>query len=297
MNIKDWQKAGEIASKALMYGKSLIKPGAKAEYVVDEIEKKIIELGGNIAFPAQVSVNSIAAHYCPDKDDTLIFSEEHIICLDVGAAFNGAIGDNALTIDLTGKNESLVNASKEALLNVSKALRPGIKLMELGEIIQQSIESKGFRPVVNLSGHGLDLYQIHTSPSIPNFNNKDNTTLKAGQLIAIEPFASSGAGVIAEQGKPTVFMQIAKKPVRSPFTREVLRKIESYNGLPFALRWLKSYFPEFKVNFAIRELLNLSIIRAYPPLVDKNKGLVSQAEHSFLITEQGSEILTRFNEF
>jgi methionyl aminopeptidase len=51
------------------------------------------------------------------------------------------------------------------------------------------------------------------------------------------------------------------------------------------------------VNFAIRELLNLSIIRAYPPLVDKNKGLVSQAEHSFLITEQGSEILTRFNEF
>ena len=105
--IEDWKKAGEIASRALHYGASLIKPGAKAVEVLDAIEDKIHELGGEIAFPAQLSCDNIAAHWCADPEDPLVFDKQ-VICLDVGVHVNGAVGDNALTVDISSKIKKLV---------------------------------------------------------------------------------------------------------------------------------------------------------------------------------------------
>jgi methionyl aminopeptidase len=58
--------AGKIAAEALHYGKSLIVKGAKVIEILDAVEKKIEELGGKLAFPAQISVNEFAAHSCSD---------------------------------------------------------------------------------------------------------------------------------------------------------------------------------------------------------------------------------------
>ena len=112
--IEKYKKAGKIAAEALVYGKGLIVKGAKVLDVCDKVEEKIISLGGEIAFPAQVSMNSIAAHYCPEGDDESVFSDE-LVCLDVGAHVDGFVGDNACTVDLSGSNTELVKASSEAL--------------------------------------------------------------------------------------------------------------------------------------------------------------------------------------
>ena len=109
-------------------------------------------------------------------------------------------------------------------------------------------------------------------------------------VFAVEPFATTGSGVVHESGLATVFMLEHKKPVRSSITREVLMQIGSYDGLPFAKRWLTRKFGA-KANFAIRELTQLGMIHQFPPLVEVNKGIVTQAEHSVLIDDKGEVIV------
>ncbi len=281
--LESYTKAGKIAGQVREYGKSMIKPGASVLEIVEKIEDKIKELGGEPAFPAQISLNETAAHYCPDENDKTILKDE-VICLDVGVSVDGFIGDTACTVDLSGNNSKLVLASEEALKNAIAIVKPGVKICEIGRVIKETITEHGFRPVKNLSGHGLDQYNIHDFPTIPNYDNEDDTELEENQVIAIEPFATTGIGMIGEKGFANVFQLVQIRPVRSSITREVLEEIASYNGMPFTLRWLTKKFG-MKARFAMKELKNLECIKEYPPLVEKSNGLVSQAEHTILVKE------------
>jgi len=291
-DIEKWKKAGKIAAQALEYGGGLIKKGATLLEVSDLVEKKIFDLGAKPAFPVQISCDHIAAHYCADPDDATVF-EDQVACLDVGVHVDGAIGDNALTVDLSGKYSDLVKASREALNNAIKIIQIGTELREIGKTIQETISSYGFSPIKNLSGHGLDYYDIHTDPTIPNFDTGDDTEIEENMCIAIEPFATNGAGLIYESERANIFMLTNPKPVRSPFAREILQYVgENYKTLPFTTRWLSTKFGLGKTNFALRELLKNNIIKQFPPLVEKNKGMVSQAEHTLLITDK-VEVVTK----
>jgi len=283
MEVENYKKAGKIAAEALEYGKSLIKKGAKAIDVCDKVEEKIRSLGGGIAFPAQVSMNSTAAHFCPE-DDSVEFSDE-VVCLDVGAHVNGCIGDNACSVDLSGENADLVKASQEALKAAIEKVEVGVKLSTIGKAIEDTITSMGFQPVRNLSGHGLDLFNIHSSPTVPNFDTKSDEVL-GKQVIAIEPFATTGGGLIYEKGEPSVFGLTGKKSVRVGFVRNIQKEIESYNGLPFTTRWLTRKFSPAQVKFALNQFKQLDILKEWPPLVERSDGLVSQAEHSLLVDDE-----------
>lgn len=289
--IEKLKQAGKIAAQVLEYGKGLIKKDALMVEVLGRVEQKIFDLGAKPAFPAQISCNHIAAHFCPEEDDKTIFSGQ-IACLDVGVHIDGFIGDTAVTVDLSRKHEDLVKASRDALDNAIKAIKVGVTLAEIGKTIQDTIQKYGFSPVRNLSGHGLGRYEQHTKPGIPNFDNGDNTKIKENMVFAVEPFASTGAGIVQESGIATVFSLGAKKPVRNAITRQVLKEIESYNNLPFTTRWLTIKFGA-KAKFALREMQQLEMLHSYAPLADKDKGLVSQAEHSILVDEKGEvNILT-----
>ena len=99
--------------------------------------------------------------------------------------------------------------------------------------------------------------------------------------------------MIYELERANIFALVNPKPVRSPFAREVLKFIaENYKTLPFTTRWLSKKFGLGKTNFALRELLKNEIIKQFPPLPEKNKGMVSQAEHTLLIDDK-VEILTK----
>ena len=127
-DIEKLKKTGKIAAQVLEYGKGLIKKDASMTKVLDKIEEKITELGAKPAFPAQISCNHLAAHYCPDEEDKTVFSDQ-LACLDVGVHVDGFIGDTAVTVDLSGKNEDLVKASREALENAIKTIKIPIMIM------------------------------------------------------------------------------------------------------------------------------------------------------------------------
>jgi len=284
--------AGKIAAKAITYGKSIIQPGVRMVEVLDQIEKFIKDNGGEIAFPAQIALNDIAAHYCPLADDTYTFKKTDIIKLDLGVHKDGIIADTAVTVIFKEDNEkyeellNLKKASEEALNNTLKYVRPGLTLGEMGLIIQESIARYDLSPIKNLSGHGLGKYSVHESPTIPNFDTKDKHELQDNQLIAIEPFATNGHGMIFESNNATLFSVNGMKGVRSNMTREVLRDVEQFKHLPFTTRWLTIKHSFSKVRYALNDLQNLGIIHAYDPLVEVGKGMVSQSEHTVIVREK-----------
>ena len=272
----DWQKAGKIAAQVLEYGKKLVKINENILEVVEKIENEIIKNGAFPAFPVNVSINDMAAHFTPNDEKDLVFKENDLVKLDVGVHVNGFIGDNALTIDL-GDNKDLLKASQLALNEAVKLAKPGIKIHEIGKIIEKTIKEFGFNPIRNLSGHGIEQYEQHSGLTIPNYDNDDNLELEESQVIAIEPFATNGMGLV-QDGKPSnIFKVVNVKPIRDNISRDVLRYIiQEYKTLPFAKRWLFKKFDSFKVNFALRNLERESILHNYPQLPEKSQGLVSQ---------------------
>ncbi|MFH2028906.1 MAG: type II methionyl aminopeptidase [Nanoarchaeota archaeon] len=282
--LNSYKKAGKIAAEALAYGKELIKKDAKVLDICNKVEEKIIGLGGEIAFPSQISLNETAAHFCPEDKEGLILTDQ-IVSLDVGVHIDGCIGDNACSVDLSGNNSDLIKASKEALKAAIETVKVGVKLSDIGKAIEETIKSYGFQPVRNLSGHGLDHYNIHCYPTIPNFDTQQPEVLEKC-VIAIEPFATDGIGLIHEKGEPTVFTLMGKKSARVGFVRNIQKQLESYKGLPFTTRWITKNFSEAQVRFALNQFKQLGILKEYPPLVEKQNGLVSQAEHSLLVDDE-----------
>ncbi len=283
--------AGKIAGKALKYGQTLITPDARIVEVLDRIEEYIIQNGGEIAFPAQIARNDVAAHSCPLADDPQTFLPTDIIKLDVGVHVDGFIGDNARTVIFRENPEydalkTLKTASEDALQNAISVIRPGVTLGEIGLMIQETIMRYDLSPIKNLSGHGLGKYAVHQHPTIPNFDTCDKTVLQENQHIAIEPFATTGHGLIYESTNATLFSVTQIKPVRSQFAREVLKDIQTFNALPFTTRWLTKKHSLAKVRLALAELRQAGIIHDYPPLVESKHGLVSQTEHTLVVREK-----------
>ena len=293
IELENWRKAGRITAQARQYALEVVKPGVKLLDAAELIEKKIADLEGQPAFPVNISLNDCAAHYTPQPNDPAVFSDQ-LVKVDVGVHVDGCIGDSAITIDLSGKHAALVQSARDALDAAIHALKAGASLGEIGKTVHATITSKGFAPVINLSGHGLRKYVVHDPPNVPNYDTHDARKLQPGQVIAIEPFASTGVGKIYESGNALIFSVGKKAGIRNVLTKKVYVEMEKYKGLPFATRWLAKKFPEAQVSYAIRDLMQLGVLHDYPPLLDEGHGMVAQAEHTIYVGENGIEILTEY---
>lgn|SRR3989338_1491877 len=280
-------KAGKIAAQVRREGAKRFIPGASALEVMDYCEKRILELGGQIAW-AQMSLNDIAAHFCPDEEDTTILQEGDVVKIDIGVHQEGYIADNGMTVEVGGAKEyaDLIKASQNALKAAIKLVCPGRELWELGEAQFSEAEALGFTTVKNLSGHTLEQYKVHAGVSIPTFNNKEKTELQEGWQIAIEPFVTDGQGYIKEAPKPTIFMVENSRLPRSPYARKILEEVKPRKTLPFTTRWLTRKFGKGATALGLRELLQSDIIRTYPPLKEISDGTVAQFEHSMIIKDK-----------
>lgn len=289
---RNFLQAGFLASQVRSYGKSLIKKGASYQEILIKIHQKIIELGAIPAFPPQMALNDVAAHFLVLPNEDIIFTDE-IVKLDIGVCYEGAIGDCAVTVDLSGKNQKLVDAVEAALLRAEQSIKVGQKIRDIGKIIDETIDSYGFKSIKNLCGHGLGPYKIHTLPIIPNYEDNSKGLIQPGMTFAIEPFATDGKGFIYESGQPTIFSLIKPRPIRSDIARVLFAKIKNFKGLPFAIHDLmdKNVLLE-DVNLGLAELMKEGIIAGYPPLVEEKQGMVAQAENSVLVDEKGQVYIT-----
>ncbi|NJE60797.1 type II methionyl aminopeptidase [Thermococcus sp. 21S7] len=287
-------KAGEIARQVKKEVADMIKPGAKLYDIAEFVERRIVELGGKPAFPCNLSINEIAAHYTPYKGDDSVLKEGDYLKVDLGVHVDGYIADTAMTFRVGMEEDDLMAASREALENAISVIRAGVKISEIGKAIEEAIRGYGFNPIVNLSGHKIDRYKLHAGVSIPNiYRPNDSYVLKEGDVIAIEPFATTGAGQVIEVPPALIFMHIRDRPVRMAQARRLLMHIKrEYNGLPFAYRWLQGFMPEGQLKLALAQLDRAGAVYSYPILREVRGGLVSQFEHTVIVEKEGAYITT-----
>jgi methionyl aminopeptidase len=280
--------AGNLAAKILSRGAQGIREGVSYLEVVESIEAQIIDEGAALAFPLNISLNEDAAHDTASSGDIRVFARGDVVKLDLGVQIEGYIADTAVTVDL-GNNSLLLQASEQALNAAIKAVRPGVSSGEIGAAVQKEIECRGYRPITNLTGHGLDQYILHRPPTIPNVGVNGGVVLEEGMAFAIEPFATTGSGHVGEKTRKEIYSQISQKPVRTPTARAILNSVKDRHGLPFARRWLG----DKKLDIALPALVRSQILYAYPVLSDIPGSLVSQHEHTVIVTEESCIVTTR----
>jgi methionyl aminopeptidase len=283
-----YRVAGDIASKILIRSAREIRIGVSYLEVVESIETQVKEEGAELAFPLNLSLNEDAAHDTASPNDARLFARGDVAKLDLGVQIDGYIADTATTVDL-GNNALLLEASEQALEAALKAIRPGVSAGEIGAAVQNEIESRGYRPIANLTGHGLDRYILHRPPTIPNVGVNGGVVIEEGMVFAIEPFATTGSGHVGEKIRKEIYSQISQKPVRIPAARAILNTVKDRHGLPFARRWLN----DKKMDIALSALVRSQILHVYPVLSDIPGSLVSQHEHTVIVTGDGCVVTTR----
>ena len=294
-NMEHFEKAGQITWKALTAGKEMIRPGVRLLDVAERVEAIIVQEGALPAFPTNISIGADAAHDTPKFGDERVFGEKDLVKLDVGAHVDGHIGDAAVTVDLSGEQGKLVEASAAALEAAVATIRPGMRAVEIGGIVEEEIKKRGFRPIENLTGHQIAQYELHAGMEIPNVRRGGQEVFEEGQVYAIEPFATAGAGSVAEGTYVEIFGFDEKRAVRMREARRMMMLAEQrYHSLPFAERWLRKEFDSrLLFEAALRELVLSGAFRQYPVLTEIKKGLVSQAEYTVVVEKDGARVLTK----
>ncbi|MDA1259939.1 MAG: type II methionyl aminopeptidase [Planctomycetota bacterium] len=290
-----FREAGRIAAQARLLAISRILPGAKLESVMLEVEDFIRAQGGEMAFPAQTSRNHIAAHYCPRPGDPMVYEAEDVVKVDIGVHVDGYVADNAQSKYL-GEDPRLhrmVEASAAGLRAAIQTAGPGVMIRTISAAIEAAITAHGFRPVWNLTGHGVGRWTVHCAPSVPaSPESRQKDVLVPGMVIAIEPFATDGGGEVHETGRSEIFMLEREPRKLKDVDPEVWAAIQAMNGLPFARRTFGA-LPAAAVDGTLGRLRRIGCLAEFPPLADPDlSARVAQTEHTLLVTEDGIEVIT-----
>lgn len=287
------REAGRIASNARNWAAETIKPGYLLRDLQEGMETMIREAGALPPFPAQTSRNTIAAHYCSSPSDKTRFEENDLVKIDVGAHIDGLIVDTGVSADLSddGRWGGMIAAASDALDAAIAMCTPGLPVDDIGERVNEVISSAGFRPIINLTGHGLGHWTLHDAPQIPNAKLGLKGSLEAGSIFAIEPFATSGRGGVDDHGTPEVFMMEGRPKQSNKIDSDSLEAILEWNGLPIARRYFKN-LPKKPFERTLKELIKQNVLRQFPPLVEVSNAHVGWKEHSIYLGPDGPEILT-----
>ncbi len=284
-------EAGRVSKEAKERGMELAADGALLLDVAEEIEGVFRKRGLRPAFPTCISMDHIAAHYSPVHDDTLRLRRGNVVKLDLGAQKDGWIADTAVTVEVGTRNWSrLIQASELALQTAIEAVQPGVETRLLGEGIRRAIEANGYKPIRNLTGHTIERYLLHAGKSVPNIPH-GHDTLEEGDTVAIEPFASSGAGEVDGRRTGNIYRILRMKPLKDPALDEFLQACAAeFTTLPFAERWAHALNP--KAPALLNQLLRTGVVMTYPALLDVGGGIVAQTEHTMIVRAGGAEVTT-----
>ena len=295
MQVEEYLKAGKIAGEVreLVREKNWI--GKTVYEICEWVENEIIKRGARCAFPVNVSINEVAAHYTAEPNDPITITDSDLVKIDLGAQINGYIADTAVTVCYDAQYDGLVQAAEDALSNAMNMIKVGVKASDVGRTIETTIKQMGFKPIANLSGHSLERYTIHAGKSIPNIWSIGGFTLSDNSAYACEPFVttSDGGGFVRNGKIKNIFALNTRKKTKNEEADKLLDFIwENFNLLPFALRWIVKEYEEKKARELFDFMIKKKVIQAYPVLIEVNEQKVAQAEHTFIPTENGATITT-----
>lgn len=281
--LENYEKAMKIAEEVVGYARKTDLFNRKALDVAEELENVIKTLGGKPAWPVNILINEIAAHYTPDVNDTLTLKENDLVKIDIGVQINGYISDNAFSVCVGSSSHPLIEASEKTLEEAIKLIKVGTKIFEISDVVENTINNLGFNTIRNLCGHAVERFNQHAHPSIPNGKNTIKEEIEPDQVIAMEVFTTNGSGWVVESSPTLIFKYKQDKPVRLWEARKLLDMAKNqFETLPFTRRWIKEISP-LKFDMAVRQLLEVDALYDYPPLKEESNGLVAVTEKTIIV--------------
>jgi len=293
--LEKFRLSGKILRETREEMRRFVRENMPILEVCEKAENLIREKGGKPAFPCNVSINEVAAHYTSPPNDERKIPEKAVVKVDMGVHVDGYVTDTACTVCFDPEYRSMQSAAEHALAAAIEGIHGDMATSKIGVIIERTIKNRGFKPISNLTGHSVGRYLIHAGTSIPNVMQVSFGKVKAGGVYAIEPFVTlpDAAGRVENSPEVTIFRLVKAKSIKNPYANQLLKYIEkNFRTLPFAERWLKSAVPKDKHREAFKELCKSKAIMGYPVFIEVSRKTVTQAEHTVLIKENGCEVLT-----
>lgn len=203
------QEVSRAVASTLKQMREFAKPGMSTKEL-DDFGGQILESFGAKSAPRLtydfpgwtcISINNEAAHGIPSEDKILLDGD--LINIDVSAELNGFWADNGGSFVLgedIHHHLRLVNASKEILYKAIGKIRGGVKISEIGRLIETEAKKQGYTVIRNLAGHGVGR-SLHEAPEgILNCYDKYNTErFRKNSTVAIETFISTKSTYAVEQ--------------------------------------------------------------------------------------------------
>jgi methionyl aminopeptidase len=290
-----FRQSGRILRETREEMRSQIKENMLAIDICVKVEGLIRAKGGKPAFPCNVSINEVAAHYTSPPEDTLRIPLGCTVKVDLGVQVDGYVTDTAFTVSFNGEGRSMVATAELALKTAIDNIHGDLAVGKIGGLIEATIKNRGFKPISNLTGHSVGRYLIHAGLSIPNVAGFSPSKVKAGEVYAIEPFVTlpDAIGRVDDGSQMTIYRLLKAKSVKTESAKKLLKHIEAnFRTLPFAERWLIGVVPKELHRPAFKELLASKAVLGYPVFVEASRKPVAQAEHTLLIKDDGCEVLT-----
>ncbi len=308
--IEMYKKSGEIVSKIRSMAVDHVKADMKILDLVEYVEDNIIEMGGKPAFPCNVSINEVTAHYTSPPGDESIVKMGDLVKIDLGAHIDGYIADSAVSVHIGADgsdsdfesneeqsrqdlNIKMIETAQEALESAISTIRDGVEIGKVGKVIEETINNRGLKSVSNLTGHSMDRWILHSGVSVPNIKEDNKHKVQEGDVLAIEPFVTNGVGRVGDMNDVFIFRFLRERPIRMVQAKKLLNVIAiNYRNLPFSQRWLTEHINSKHLNMAMRQLLASRAIYPYHVLKEKSDARVAQAEHTIIVESDGCKIIT-----
>ncbi|MEN6592598.1 MAG: type II methionyl aminopeptidase [Methanobacterium sp.] len=305
-----YQKAGNIVAKVRKMATDMVEEDLKVLDLVEFTEQEIKNSGGEIAFPCNISINEITAHYTSPSKDKTVLKNGDLVKIDLGAHVDGYIADSAITVIVGGNQDlssqdtglsedemqlqiKMIETVHQALENAISTIKDGITVGKIGEVVEETVTAQGLKPVSNLTGHSMERYILHSGLSIPNIKEENRHKIREGDVLAIEPFVTNGVGLVTDMNEAYIFRFLRDRPLRMAQARKMLHEIaENYRNLPFAGRWLEETIKTRQFNVILRNLISSRALYPYHVLREKSNARVAQAEHTIIVEPDGCQIIT-----
>lgn len=293
--LEAYRRGGQIISQLRKVVPTFVHECGLVLELCERVEAEIVALGGQPAFPCNVGIDEVAAHYTSPWNDTTVVPRDSVVKVDFGVHIDGYINDTAVTVSLSPLYRSMIEIADEALRAGIEKIAHGVKFSDVGEQIQKVIAQYGCRPIRNLTGHKVERFTIHAGKSVPNVAGPAPGRFEAGEVYAIEPFVTlkEAAGRVEDTDREFIYRAVREKGVRSEHAKKIVEHVRrTYRTLPFASRWLYSSLGKTIVDNGFPEAIKAKCISGYPVLVEASGKIVTQAEHTLIVKENGCEVLT-----
>ena len=198
------REAGKMVSMTHQYLKNFIKPGITTKELDRLAEEYIRKMGGvptckgyeGFPYALCISVNEEVVHGFPSKRK---LKDGDIVSIDIGACYKGYHGDSAWSYkvgDITASDASLLEHTEKALYEGVKQVKPGNRIGDISNAVEEYANKHHLGVVKELCGHGIGR-EMHEDPEVPNYGTKGTgPKLREGMVICIEPMLNLGTADI-----------------------------------------------------------------------------------------------------